>query len=174
MANKNMFMQEYLFKGKQCDMVNALTNKIDLESDAKIFSSTIELFIFAALIGCYHNKRSKPIKDNKNVTKIFPGQFQSHSVELKRAFKIVTLTANSDAVDPIERLNNTFRYTDADDNFTIFEEYMLGGLEIIYDAIFSNGDTTYQDCLVSLNKLIDPFNEQKEDVVSPSNEDFLF
>lgn len=47
MADKNMFLDEYVFKGLQCDKVNDLVNlSIDSASETKIFNSVIELFIF--------------------------------------------------------------------------------------------------------------------------------
>ena len=49
MAKKTMFSEDYLFRGSHRDKVVALTSKIDVDSNSQIFSSAVELFIFASL-----------------------------------------------------------------------------------------------------------------------------
>ena len=57
------------------------------------------------------------------------------SPEVQIAFKMVTLLGNANKYDEIERLNRTFRNPETNDNYSQFEEYMLGGLEDIYNKI---------------------------------------
>lgn len=175
MANKNMFLEEYSFKGSQCDKVNDLVGlSIDSSSDAKLFNSVIELFIFSALVGCFYNRKAKPEKDRTRMKKIFTDQFNSHSTELKLVFKFVMLTAKHEALDDITRLNKTFRNPDTDENYTEFEEYMLGGLEEIHERLIVDSNKNYSDYLTSVNKLLSDIKLKKvEENIIPNNDDFF-
>lgn len=154
MANKSLFLVDYVFRGKQCEKATILTNRIDSNSNATIFSSLIELFVFASLIGCYYNRRAKPDKDQSKTTKIFSGQFTSHENDVKMAYKFVLLTSNKECDDPIERLNRTFRNPEAESNYNLFEEFMLGGIDEIYDWLILDTNNRYEDYLTSINKLL--------------------
>ena len=158
-----MFLEDYVFKGDQCDKVIKLTAKIDNESNSVIFSSTIDLFIFSALVGCLQNVRNKPSKDLSRTTKIFVGQFVSHSNDLKLALKFVLLTCSNDSEDEVTRLNKTFRNPETDENYQLFEEYMLGGLETIYNNIIVDSNNRYIDYLTAINKLMASFKNTPSD-----------
>ncbi len=175
MADKNMFLDEYVFKGLQCDKVIDLVNlSIDSASETKIFNSVIELFIFSALVGCFFNRKAKPDKDKSRTKKIFAGQFNTHITELKLVFKFVMLTAKYEAVDDITRLNKTFRNPETDENYAEFEEYMLGGLEEIHERLILDTNKVYTDYLTSINKLLSDIKSKKEeDTIIPSNDDFF-
>ena len=175
MANKNMFLEEYSFKGSQAQKVIDLTElSIDSSSETKIFNSVIELFIFSAIVGCFYNRKAKPDKDKTKTKKIFAGQFNTHIAELKLVFKFVMLTAKHEAVDEIVRLNKTFRNPETDENYSEFEEYMLGGLEEIHERLILDSNKIYSDYLTSLNKLLsDLKNRKDEDEIIPNNDDFF-
>ncbi len=174
MADKNMFLKNYYFYGKHADMVKALTDKVEEESGAKIFSSAVELFIYSAMVGLFYNHRSKPDSDKNKHTNILAEQFNGKNREIKIVFKFVTLLGNQDKYDEITRLNKTFRNPETDENYKAFEEYVLGGLEEIYDKLMIKSNTNYQDYLTSLNKLLNEFNPiETDDTIGPSTEDFF-
>ena len=164
MADKNLFLKNYSFYGKHADMVDALTSKIDEASGASIFSTVVELFIMSALVGVKIGSKSKPDGDKTKDKKILAEQFNSHNHEIKIAFKFVTLLGNKEKFDEITRLNKTFRNPDVDDNYKEFEEYMLGGLEDIYNHLMVASNTNYADYLTSVNQYLDNFK-------TPSNSD---
>lgn len=174
MADKNMFLKNYYFYGKHADMVKALTDKVEEESGAKIFSSSVELFIYSAMVGLFYNHRSKPDSDKNKHTNILAEQFNGKNREIKIVFKFVTLLGNQDKFDEITRLNKTFRNPETDENYKAFEEYVLGGLEEIYDKLMIKSNTNYQDYLTSLNKLLNEFNPiETDDTIGPSTDDFF-
>lgn len=163
MTDSKMFLKEYAFYGKHCDMVMALSKEtIDSSSGATLFPLTIDLFIMSSIVGVYFNKKSKPDIDKSRNTKIFAEQFNSHSKEIKLAFKFVTLLGNETKFTPVERLNKTFRNPEVDENYQQFEEYMLGGLEEIYDHIMVKSNVSYQQYLTSVNQFVSNFNMSKE------------
>ncbi len=167
MADKNLFLKNYNFYGKHCDMVLALTKKIDEESQACVFNKTIDLFICAALVGVKNSHKSKPSLDKTRQTNIFAEQFNTHSHEISIVFKLVTLLGNSNEYDEVTRLNKTFRNPETDENYAQFEEYMLGGLEDIYNSLMLDTNKTYNDYLNSLLKFLNQFNKSDEDEIDP-------
>ncbi len=176
MAKKTMFHEDYLFKGTQRDKVISLTAKIDVDSNSQIFSSAVELFIFASLVGVLKNRKAEPEKDNTKTHRIMANQFFNHINELKLAFKFVLLTSEIDNPDPATRLNKTFRNPETDDNYSLFEKYMLGGLEEIYEKLILDANIRYEDYLTELNKLINELNDNNIELTieNVSNEDFIF
>lgn len=174
MVDKNMLLKNYYFYGKHADMVKALTNKVEEESGAKIFSSNLELFIYSAMVGLFYNHRTKPDSDKSKQTNILAEQFNGKNREIKIVFKFVTLLGNQDKYDEITRLNKTFRNPETDENYKAFEEYILGGLEEIYDKLMVKSNTYYQDYLTSLNKLLNEFNPiEADDPIGPSTDAFF-
>ena len=175
MADKDLFLKNYSFYGKHCDMVKKLTQKIDEDSGASVFSTAIELFVVAALVGAKTDHKEKPSIDKTRETKILAEQFNSHSPEVQIAFKMVTLLGNSNKYDEVERLNKTFRNPETDENYSQFEEYMLGGLEDIYNKIMLDTNKTYSDYLKSVNDFLGQFrpDEKGDDSIVPDSDNLF-
>lgn len=176
MAKKTMFHEDYLFKGTQCDKVAALIKKIDENSNSQIFSSAIELFIFASLVGSIKNRKAEPEKDNTKIFRIMANQFFNHIDDLKLALKFVLITSEIDNPDPVSRLNKTFRNPETDDNYTLFEKYMLGGLDELYENLILDNNREYEDYLTCVNELMEKINKNDiaDDVVEVETDDFIF
>lgn len=165
MAKKTLFLEEYAIKGSHADKAIALTEKVDGDSEAKIFSNVVELFCFAALVGCFKNRRAKPDKDTSRTKKIFADAFRTHIEQLKLAFKFVVLTSDKVCTDSTERLNKTFRNPETDENYTLFEEFALGGIDELYDSLMLDTNTRFEDYLTCLNRLLSDFNDSDSDIV---------
>lgn len=165
MANKKMFLDDYLFRGPYEEMARALTSVIDPSSGTKIFNSGIELYMTAAVVGAAFDLKAEPATGEKTF-RILANQFTNHGNELSFIFKLVMLNANKTTNENIDRINNAFKYNPDDDeyqtNAKIFEKYMLGGLKELYDSFILSSNKRYEDYLTSLNKFTDKF--KKSDV----------
>ena len=163
MADKNLFLKNYYFYGKHAEMADALVATIDDESGSSIFNTVVELFVMAALVGVKNDHKAKP-DSNKSMTKnIMAEQFNSHSDEVQLAFKFVTLLGNKDKYDEVTRLNKTFRNPETDENYQQFEEYMLGGLEDLYNTFILSTHKTYNDYLIAVNQFLGSLKEEDDD-----------
>ena len=78
---KKLFMDDYLFVGSHEEKARKLTSEIDNSSGAKIFTSAVELYMTAAIIGCYYGRRSKREKGEKTY-RIMQSQFSNHYYQL--------------------------------------------------------------------------------------------
>ncbi|MFR1524204.1 MAG: hypothetical protein ACLSUV_01670 [Bacilli bacterium] len=176
MAKKTMFSEDYLFRGSHRDKVVALTSKIDVDSNSQIFSSAVELFIFASLIGVLKNRKSEPERDNTNTFRIMSNQFFNHIDELKLAFKFVILTSEKDCIDPVTRLNKAFRNPETDENYSLFEKFMLGGINELYENLILDTNVKYEDYLTSVNELLSSMSStiENEDETNVNTDDFKF
>lgn len=78
---KRIFSDDYLFRGKYVAMVNDLTTEIDPHSGAAIFSSAVELYLMAAIVGAHYQLTANP--DNTGDSKrIMASQFTNHYNDL--------------------------------------------------------------------------------------------
>lgn len=170
MTDSKMFLKNYNFYGEHADMVEKLISKIDTDSDACIFSSMIDLFIFAAVVGVYYDKKDDPSTDKSKEKTILAEQFNSHSNQLHLVFKFVTLLGNQSKYDEVKRLNMTFRNPNTDENYINFEKYMLGGLRFIYDRLMVTTNMRYDDYLSCVNELLSDISHGKKEEESIDNE----
>lgn len=166
--NKGLFMDDYLFTGSHEEKARKLTSEIDNASSSKIFSSAVELYMAAAVIGCHYKKRSPKEKGDKTF-RIMQNQFTNHYSKLLFIYKLVMLNNSDLKLQPIDKINNAFRYRENEENVKVFEEYMLGGIDILYDKLFVSTNTSYDDFLASLNSLLNDFTSNSSD-----NEDIDF
>lgn len=166
---KKLFMDDYLFVGSHEEKARKLTSEIDNSSGAKIFTSAVELYMTAAIIGCYYGRRSKREKGEKTY-RIMQSQFSNHYYQLVYIYKLVMLNEKDLLLESIDKINNAFRYYDDPNNMNKFEEYVLGGVEILYDKLFVSTNSSYDDFLTSLNSLIGEF----KDTVKKEEDDINF
>ena len=78
---KRLFMEDYLCIGSHEEKARKLVSEIDNSSGAKVFSSAVELYMAAAVIGCYYNRRSQREKGDKTL-RIMQNQFSNHYYDL--------------------------------------------------------------------------------------------
>ena len=151
-------MDDYLFVGSHEEKARKLTSEIDNASGAKVFTSAVELYMAAAIIGCYYDRRSPREKGDKTY-RIMQNQFSNHYYQLTYIYKLVMLSEKDVALESIDKINNAFRYYDDPENMKRFEEYMLGGVDVLYDKLFVSTNSSYDDFLSSVNSLISEFKE---------------
>lgn len=97
-------------------MVNDLTTEIDPHSGATIFNSAVELYLTAAIVGAHYQLTANP--DNTGDSKrIMASQFSNHYNDLKFVYQLVMLNADRDELSAVDRVNNAFRYSEADPEY---------------------------------------------------------
>lgn len=159
---KQLFLDDYLFRGEYEEMARALIGIIDPKSGTKIFNSAVELYIAAAVVGITLDKKANPSKGDKTL-RIMATQFISRDNELDFLYRLVMLNADRKHVTAVDRINNAFKITNADkeyaDNVETFEKYMLGGLKEIYSSFIHKTNKRFDDYLDCLNNFIEKFHK---------------
>lgn len=166
-----LFTDDYLFTGSHASKARSLTSLIDRKSQSRIFSSAVELFIVASLVGCIYNRTSLKEKSTETY-RIMTAQLNNHRYELMSVYKTVLLCADSNNLNSIERINRAFRENTNSDNLDLFISYMLGGIDELYSVFFESNSVRYGDylnCLKSFLKENSMYEENEED-----NEEDIF
>lgn len=163
MTNKNMFLTDYVFYGKQCEQVQKLTSNLD--DNFKLFQSSIDLLIVAAMVGLIFNHTAKPDRDRSKNTKIMVSQFNSHNRELHLVFKYVILLATIDDCTDAEKLKKCLGNPETDENYILFEQYFLGGIEYLADKLLVDTNKTYEDYLLTFNSILDSLKEESDELI---------
>ena len=174
-AKNDRFKKLYEFYGIHGEYMHALTSPSDDKGPA-LFSSGIELFRCAAVVGVLFDKKEKPCpKNNGKSFTIRAHQFTSRWDYLYFLLRIVILNADSEIPNDSERVNRAFRNPDFDDNFSLFEEYRLGGLTYLYNYFYSSSLTTtsVDERLDIIKQLLDSTkpstDEEVDDFVEEDN-----
>lgn len=156
-----LFDKEFEFKGKYADYCRFLKNDIGL------FKTFREAYTTSAIIGYINStKGQKAAVEKVQPASILPSELAQKRTSLTFIYRLIMLTENND-LSIQELQNRTFR-DDSDDthpekvvaNMELFNSYVLGGLEILYNK-FKDCKTT-KDVVNELNDYLLEFFEDNE------------
>lgn len=154
-----LFEREYTFTGK-----HALYLKF-LKDEAKIYSSYIDIFISAAVIGYLYKKSVPKDNDNEATARIQSDAFTTHRSSCLFVYRLVTLL-NGENLGEEERVNRAFRYDSDPEKADIVKEcyerfygYVRGGIEWLYDK-FTGGCTSREDYTINSMRVLKDFKDE--------------
>ena len=164
-----MFDKQYRFTGSHAEKVNALTAIFDEESKAKLFERNLDVYINAPLIGFLY--RRKGIKDSNgdiSPQNIFPEQMINASDKLKYILRLILLLDTEHEPDETKRLDKAFRHFGQDEDLALFDQYVLGGVEVLYEKLIDGaGDAS--EYINRLYDFMEEFNDRYNSDVSSSD-----
>lgn len=143
-----MFDSDYAIYGKHATYIKYLVN------DAKAFQRYIDVYMAGAVLGVLYDRRSVQ-SDSSDRARIYADAFNTEHVKCHEIFKTVILADVSKPWPLEERINICFRYRDKVDEYavpavtqeevnimkdaeTLFHEYVLGGIEVLYESFSSS------------------------------------
>lgn len=143
-----MFESDYTIYGKHATYIKYLVN------DAKAFKRYIDVYMAGAAMGALYEKRAKQT-DSDDRARIYADAFNTEHIKCGELFRTIILADTSKSWSAEERVNICFRYRDKlDENavppvsqeevdimkeaLILFNEYVLGGIELLYDRFSSN------------------------------------
>jgi|LSQX01.1.fsa_nt_gb hypothetical protein len=149
-----MFDKEVFIRGKHAAYIRSLRDK------AKVFERYLDAYILAPIIGFLYGRTAEPDKSSEDAANINVVQIISVSDTLKFIYRLIMLVDESIAKDPEVRINKAFK-DDTDEealneNMKIFNSYVLGGLEVLYEK-FSEGCVTEDDFLDKVYEFVENF-----------------
>lgn len=162
---EKMFDKEYSFKGTHAQKVINLTAKFN--GTTQIFKTNIDVFITAAIVGYLYQTKAESnnekSKDGKTQsTKIFLEAFNSHQTDLYFAYRLVILSDKKHEPNFEQRVNKAFKYFYQDgneDDFKLFESYVLGGVDILHEKLIEGASTT-DDYVMKLYNFIEDIHSR--------------
>ncbi len=164
-----MFQKDYAFLGKHAEYVKRLTSRFSLNDDENIsiFTRNIDVYIISSIIGAVYGRFSQIDKlsgsDGSSViAKIATSQLVPENERINYCYEIVMLLHDKNKESIETRLERAFKYYNKDDEykkecFRIFNGYILGGVEVLYEKIFESGQEL-EEYLVNLYEFFKEFN----------------
>ncbi len=134
-----MFDREYVFYGKHAEMVKKLTAKASDEVGKSFFATNYDVYKLAPIIGWIY-KRKAQAERGEGTTKIFAEKMQSGRDELIFNYRNLMLLMNKkNAMEIAFKLDEKPEERKYYDD--LYNQYVLGGVEELYERIFGNGST---------------------------------
>ena len=166
-----MFDKQYRFSGSHAEKVNELTAVFDEESKAKLFEHNYDVYINAPLIGfLYGRKGIKNSDGNVSFQNIFPEQMINASDQLKFILRLILLLDKEYEPDEAKRIDKAFRYFGTEEDLALFDQYVLGGVEVLYEKLIE-GANEPDEYIERLYDFVDEFNDRFNSGIS--NEDIV-
>jgi hypothetical protein len=136
-----MFDKEYAFRGDYAEKVVKLTAQISDKSQSKIFARNIDVYMVAPIVGFLYGRKAAPTLGSDKTTKIFPEQLIKEQSSLRYIYQLIVLLDKGHEPSLDERINRAFRYygsSKAQDDEALFESYVLGGVDVLYEKIIES------------------------------------
>ncbi|WP_321833934.1 hypothetical protein [Clostridium butyricum] len=164
-----MFNKEYKFYGKHAVYVKKLVGNIaiDKAETTRIFNRNIDVLLFAGITGIIYGRKSlidKSKDENNQIpdTSIFKDKIIEESENLNFIYEIIMLLHDKNKVDIDIRIERAFKYYNKvedfkKDCFDIYNQYVLGGVEVLYEKII-NDSIDLEDYMNNLYEFLDEFN----------------
>ena len=149
-----MFDKPMSFSGKHADYLRHLApSKKAGESKIQrstIFASNIEVLKAAPVVGFLFERMGEVDHDNSITTNtIFLEQVLKIKNSLTQNYRLIMLLHDKDKTSVDERINRAFRYDRQPDKRSygdkVFEQYMLGGIEVLYEELIEGKDSLDED-----------------------------
>jgi hypothetical protein len=153
---------------------------MDLLKDKGFFNRILDIYVNAPIVGFQYNRKGSTDKSdasNKDKkTTIFTEQVLKEASTLEFIYRLIMLLDNQ-KVDPLEnRINRAFRDDSLNDvdgqhseNMKLFNSYVLGGIEVLYEKIIEKG-VTEQDFMKNAYEFM---KEQNLSFTSRSADDYI-
>ncbi len=172
-----MFERDYTFKGKHANIVTRLTAEIDSETKFKLFERNIDVLIIAPIVGYLYGKMSKRDDESPAIDNIKKINFDQLNRELKTLnfnYELIMLLYDKEKLSIENRLDNAFRFSnnsiEKEECNRIYEQYILGGLEILDEKLLKSA-TTVDDYINNIYNFICEYNDRYNKLIS--DEDIL-
>ena len=154
-----MFDKEYSFTGKHASMVNDLTKPFDNKNNS-FFKKNWEVYMLAPIVGFLYRKKAERDKDSEiKPTKIFPDQLIKYADDFWFNYATIMLLDTKNEPDLEKRIEKAFRRIKNESDEELYESYVRGGIEILYDKLM-DGVTNPDDYPTRLYDFLEEFDER--------------
>lgn len=158
-----MFDDNILLKGKHATYIKYLSKKTEKndrkEKVAGVFERMIDVYMTAPIIGLVYGLRRDEDNSSPDVAKIFAETVNKEQLNLVAIYRIVMLVDNSTSLSNDDKIERAFRNADVTNNMKLFNSYVRGGLEWLYES-FTLGATTKDEYLTRIYDVVANFAEE--------------
>lgn len=150
-----MFEGDYTINGIHATYIKYLKDEV------KAFERYIDVYMAGAIMGVLNDRKAKQ-GGTADRARIYSDAFNTEHVKCNELFKIVILNDTSKSWSDEERINICFKYRDKMDEravppisdyeveimkeaLNLFNEYVMGGIEILYENFASSATVSLDD-----------------------------
>jgi len=160
-----MFTNDIYIRGKHATYLKYLSQKTEKndrnEVVAGVFERMIDVYMTGAIIGVLYGLRKEDENASSDTVKIFADAVTREQDNLKNIFTIVLLVDNSRGLTADEKIECAFRNPDTPENMKIFNAYVKGGIEWLYEA-FTTDATTKDEYIARIYEVVNDFIEEHD------------
>ncbi len=158
-----MFTGDIYIRGKYATYLKYLSQKTEKndrkEKVAGVFERMIDVYMTAAIVGVNYGLKREDENTTSDTVKIFADAVNREQDNLEAIFRIVMLVDNSTGLNPDEKINRAFKNPDTPENLKLFNSYVRGGIEWLYEQ-FTTGATTRDEYIAKIYEIVDSFKEE--------------
>ena len=155
-----MFNNDIFVRGKHATYLKYLSKKTEKndrkEKVAGVFERAIDVYMTAPIIGLVYGLRRDEVEPNSDSVKIFTDTVNREQLNLISIFRTVMLIDNSRGLTPDQKIEQAFKTPDSPENMKIFNAYLRGGIEWLYEQVTS-GAVTQDEYLAKIYEIVDNF-----------------
>ena len=158
-----MFTGDIYIRGKYATYLKYLSQKTEKndrkEKVAGVFERMIDVYMTAAIVGLNFGLRRDDENLGSDTAKLFADVVNREQDNLISIFRIVMLVDNSTGLSADEKIERAFKTPDTLENMKLFNAYVRGGIEWLYEH-FTSGATTKEEYLSRIYEIVDSFNDE--------------
>lgn len=155
-----MFTSDIFVRGKHATYLKYLSKKTEKndrkEKVAGVFERAIDVYMTAPIIGLVYGLRRDEVDPNSDTVKIFTDTVNREQLNLVSIYRTVLLVDNSRGLTADEKIEQAFRTPDTTENMKIFNAYLRGGIEWLYEQI-TTGAVTRDEYLAKIYEIVGNF-----------------
>lgn len=179
-----MFDKEYTFKGKHADMVLKLTSTFSIPSvdgtntkKMSFFERNFDVYLLAPIIGFLYNRKAdidkEPTKISEtesklSTTKIWADIQINNIDDLQFNYRLIMLLDKNNEPSLEKRIDKAFRGIKNEDDEKLYESYVRGGVEVLYEKLLQDANT-YEDYINKLYDFLEEFSDRYNDNIDVEN-----
>lgn len=155
-----MFTTDIFVRGKHATYLKYLSKKTEKndrkEKVAGVFERAIDVYMTAPIIGLVYGLRRDEVDPNSDTVKIFTETVNREQLNLISIYRTVLLVDNSRGLTADEKIEQAFKTPDTTENMKIFNAYLRGGIEWLYEQI-TTGAVTRDEYLAKIYEIVGNF-----------------
>lgn len=155
-----MFTSDIFVRGKHATYLKYLSKKTEKndrkEKVAGVFERAIDVYMTAPIIGLVYGLRRDEVDPNSDTVKIFTDTVNREQLNLVSIYRTVLLVDNSRGLTADEKIEQAFKTPDTTENMKIFNAYLRGGIEWLYEQI-TTGAVTRDEYLAKIYDIVGNF-----------------
>ena len=152
-----MFRKDLIIRGKHASFLDKLSRPFNEDARLSFFERNVDVILTAPVIGLTYNRFAKTDNSGDNTAKVMTETLLKEQQHFNFVFRLTMLLHDRQKTSLESRINKAFRMNSQSSEFSeaikIFEGYILGGIEYLYEKLIEPSKT-YDQYLSNLYEFV--------------------